>query len=93
MTARNGLEGISVFENNMDSISLLLTDVQMPKMDGLKLATAAQSIKPDLNVIFMSGYAPTPGIEEAVLDRRSHFLPKPFSLDKLEATILKAISK
>src|SRR4051812_42376191 len=87
LTAQDGLEGMAVFENKADAISLLLTDVQMPKLDGLKLAFAVRSIKPDLNVIFMSGYAPTTGITKAVEEWKAQFMPKPFTLDRLNTFV------
>jgi DNA-binding NtrC family response regulator len=87
LTAKDGLEGAALFEEKAASISVLVTDVQMPKLDGLKLAKLAKSLKPDLKIIFISGYAQSPGIENAVLDKHTRFLSKPFSLDKLEAAV------
>ncbi len=87
LTARDGYEGMVAFEHFAADISLLLTDVQMPKVDGLKLASAARTIKPDLNVIFMSGYSPTEGITEAVAKGHSRFLPKPFTLYRLQEEV------
>src|SRR3954467_7020796 len=83
LTAKDGEDGMRVLENRATDISLLLTDVQMPKLDGLGLARAARALKPDLGIVFMSGYSPTNGVSKAVEDWNSQFLPKPFSLEKL----------
>jgi two-component system, cell cycle sensor histidine kinase and response regulator CckA len=91
LTASDGVEGAALFAKEVDSISILVTDVQMPKMDGLKLAVLARSLNPNLSIIFISGYAPTSGIESAVLDKGTWFVQKPFSIDKLEAAVRESL--
>ncbi len=73
-------------------IHLLITDVVMPNMDGPTLVRAVKKEKPEIAVIFMSGYA-----EEAF--RRNdenasdlHFLPKPFGLKQLAAKVKDVLS-
>ncbi|MDB5106178.1 MAG: multi-sensor hybrid histidine kinase [Fibrobacteres bacterium] len=87
LTAEDGLDGMMVFERAQDRISLVLTDIQMPKADGLALATAVKNINPDVKIIFMSGYAATEKVAAAVVNWKSSFLQKPFSLEKLKDSV------
>jgi PAS domain S-box-containing protein len=57
LTAASGREALQRAERQSDPIHLLLTDVVMPEMTGLELARRLRSIRPDLRVLFMSGYA------------------------------------
>jgi two-component system, cell cycle sensor histidine kinase and response regulator CckA len=62
-------------------IDLLITDVVMPGMNGRELADALRAERPDLPVLFMSGYT---DLEQGLLELpRSRFLPKPFSVEQL----------
>ncbi len=74
------------------AIHLLITDVVMPNMDGPTLVRHVKGLKPDMAVIFMSGYA-----EEAFRrnDEKAedlHFLPKPFGLKQLAAKVKEVLS-
>ncbi len=62
-------------------IDLLITDIVMPGMTGRDLAEALRAVRPDLPVVFMSGYT---DLEQGVLQLpRSRFLAKPFSVEQL----------
>jgi signal transduction histidine kinase/CheY-like chemotaxis protein len=87
LDARTPSEACQLFEAHKNDITLLLTDVIMPEMNGPALAQRLVSIRPELRVLFVSGYTDelpvlnTPG-------NRSKFLPKPFS----SATLLAAVA-
>ena len=55
MTARDGVEGLALFTEHRESISLILTDFVMPKMDGLALALEARKINPALKIMLSTG--------------------------------------
>lgn len=55
LEAETGEEALGLITTRRD-IALLLTDVRMPGMDGVELAGRAQALRPDLKVIFVSGY-------------------------------------
>lgn len=76
LTAGDGEEGLDVFRRHQDGIALLLTDVVMPKMDGMKLADAVLKVRPHLPVIFISGNAQN-------ADRGHGCLAKPFTSSQL----------
>jgi PAS domain S-box-containing protein len=79
--ASNAVEALEVLE--AETCNLLLTDVVMPGMSGIELADVACSKRPDLKVLFMSGYADqeTTGDEVDRLD--APFIGKPFRIDEL----------
>ena len=87
LEAAGGEEALEIVQNAKAPIHLLITDVVMPNMDGPTLVRAVKRIRPEIAVIFMSGYA-----EEAFRrnDEKAedlHFLPKPFGLKQLAAKV------
>ena len=59
-------------------IDLMMTDVGLPVMDGRELATLARTLRPDLPILFASGYA-----ESIEVPPGMHLIGKPFSIDQL----------
>jgi two-component system cell cycle sensor histidine kinase/response regulator CckA len=92
LEASGGEEALDVVRRHAGEIHLLITDVVMPNIDGPTLVRAVRRLRPQIAVIFMSGYA-----EEAF--RRNdenaatlHFLPKPFGLRELAAKVKDVLS-
>jgi two-component system cell cycle sensor histidine kinase/response regulator CckA len=81
VTATNGEEGLEILESD-EAIDLVISDVVMPTMDGPAMARAARELKPDLPIIFMSGYAEEQLRKSIDIDRIG-FLPKPFSVQQI----------
>jgi CheY-like chemotaxis protein len=81
--AANGQEALEVSRQYPAAINLLLTDVVIPKMTGRELAERLTSLRPDLKVLYMSGYTNDAMIQHGVLDMRTAFLYKPFTPDDL----------
>jgi len=65
-------------------ISLIITDVGLPGLNGRRLADAARSQRPDMKVLFMTGYADS-ALLENVLPEGFGLIIKPFDLDDLAA--------
>jgi len=86
-TAASPRAAEGVFRWRMDEIALLLTDVVMPGMTGLRLAKRLRARRPDLKVVYMSGYPPHVLEERAALEPDAAFLAKPFSLPDLARTV------
>jgi len=86
LQAGNGLEAIEVLEHHDGNIDLVVSDVVMPEMDGPSLLKELRRRRPELKIIFVSGYA-----EEAFANNKPEgqhaFLAKPFSLKTLIATV------
>ncbi|HEV3042109.1 MAG TPA: response regulator [Candidatus Angelobacter sp.] len=72
-------DAIEKFRKHQGSVDVLLTDVVMPGMNGLKLAETLAAMDPDLKIIIMSGYPGKDGSEETNVP----FLQKPFTSEKL----------
>ena len=89
--ARDGMEAIESFKSLLPDIVLL--DVKMPGLDGLKVLRTFKTLNPTAEVIMISGHS---GIEEAVEASRLgafDFLEKPISRDKLVLTVRNAAEK
>ena len=89
--AKDGIEAIDVFKKFLPDIVLL--DVKMPGLDGLKVLKSFKSVNPVAEVIMISGHS---GIEEAMEAARLgafDFLEKPISRDKLVLTVRNAAEK
>jgi two-component system cell cycle sensor histidine kinase/response regulator CckA len=85
LQAGNGVEAIEVLEKHDGKIDLVVSDVVMPEMDGPTMLKELRRRKPDLKIVFVSGYA-----EEAFANNRPEdykFLAKPFSLKTLVAKV------
>lgn len=64
-------------------IHLLLTDMAMPKMTGRQLAERVAKFRPQVKILYMSGYTDDPVVRQGIRDSSVAFLKKPFSLDGL----------
>ena len=73
-------------------ISLLLTDVVMPEMNGRQLAELALRARPSLRVVFMTGYTRNAIVHNGVLDRDTHLVSKPFTIAQLGAELDAALA-
>jgi len=78
LLAQNGEEAVRVSEQYEGTIQMLITDVVMPRMNGPDLARRILSARPQMKVIFMSGYAEDAIVQHGVLDAGMHFVQKPF---------------
>ncbi len=92
LEASGGEQALAIVKGSAGDIHLLITDVVMPSMDGPTLVRAVKRLRPEIQVIFMSGYA-----EEAFRrnDEKAedlHFLPKPFGLKQLAAKVKDVLS-
>jgi CheY-like chemotaxis protein len=83
LMARNGEEALSAADDHQAPVHLVISDIVMPMMGGLQLFGRLRGWYPGIRFLFISGYADPP-IERPVLDDgRTHFLPKPFALERL----------
>jgi CheY-like chemotaxis protein len=84
--AANSPEAALAMLRQGQEVDLLLTDVIMPNINGLELATCCREARPNLKVLYMSGYSDDI-LEKRVLRDELEFLAKPFKLSVLQAKI------
>jgi len=84
LEAQDGEEGLSVFDANAADIDMLLTDVVLPgKVRGRELAEHIKARRPEVKVLFMSGYTENSIVHHGRLDDGVHLLGKPFKREQL----------
>jgi len=90
LTANNGEEALEIVDRG-DEIALLISDVVMPLMDGPTMVREARKTRPDLPILFMSGYAEEQ-LRKSIDIANVAFLPKPFSVQELAEAVRKALA-
>ncbi len=91
--ARNGVEAVELYEQRQADIQLLLTDLMMPKMDGLACIREIRKIKPDLPVVAMSGVMDGDKVARLKHIGVDKTVAKPYSGERLLAAVREALTK
>jgi len=87
LSAGNGRAALELAGNHPDRIDLLVTDVVMPEMSGPDLADQLARSRPDLAVLYMSGYPDHALLHRGVIEHGTAFLHKPFLPETLSAKV------
>jgi PAS domain S-box-containing protein len=87
LEAGNGEEALAVARGYPGPIDLLISDVIMPQMGGPQVAQQLSAERPQMKVLFVSGYAEKMVLQHGAVDVRDRFLAKPFSLKALARKI------
>jgi signal transduction histidine kinase/ActR/RegA family two-component response regulator len=87
LRASNGNEALMMQEDHEGNIDFLLTDVVMPEMNGVKLAELFESVRPESQVMFMSGYPANNLMARVNLPDNAVIMPKPIDIGTLSGMI------
>ena len=83
LEAADGEEALSVARDYDGPLHVLVTDLVMPRMGGRDLAARLRAVRPEVPVVYVSGYAEEAVQRDGVLDPGARFLPKPFTAEQL----------
>ncbi len=92
LEARHGIEALLTSAKYVGPIHLLLTDVVMPQMSGPEVAEKILTVRPEIKVLYMSGYPDHPVFDQGGVNRQTGFLPKPFSPRVLAQKVREVLS-
>jgi len=93
LDANDGLEALQKFRENADKIDLLITEIMMPcGMTGSELARQIWELRPNLEVVLMSGYSRSLLQGESNHVERLRFIPKPLDLSELLRVVRRSLA-
>jgi signal transduction histidine kinase len=93
LEANSGPEALRAVQEYPGKIHLLLTDVVMPQMSGKSLSNSIGLLRPDIKVLYVSGYTDEAIIQHGVLDRSVAFLQKPFTPEGLTSKVREVLDQ
>ena len=90
-TASNGEEALEILTTR--NIDLLISDIRMPRMNGIELAERARAMNPSIGVVFITGYASLSTAKDAIKQGALDYVMKPFELSEIRQAVHNAIEK
>jgi len=93
LDAPNGIEALQLCRQKKEDIHLLLTDVVMPQMGGKELSEQIRLLRPEIRVLFTSGFTDDAIARQGILDPGITFLQKPFSPVSLSRKVREVLDK
>ena len=89
--AQDGLDGLKTFEENKDEIDLVISDINMPKLDGLSMCEAIKKINSEIPLVITSAHNDTSFLKKAIEIGVNNYAMKPIDLYQLIESIIKAM--
>jgi DNA-binding response OmpR family regulator len=93
LPAPDGEEALRICEQHPERIHLLLTDVVMPGMSGRAVADRLTTLRPQMLVLYMSGYTEDAIVHRGVLNQGVNFIEKPFAPDSLTRRVREMLDR
>jgi PAS domain S-box-containing protein len=93
LEASNGGEALLSCEQHTATIHLLLTDVILPKVSGRQIAERLAALRPEMKVLFMSGYTDEAILQQGVLDADVAYFQKPITPEKLTRAVREVLNR
>ena len=90
LEAADAVGAVPILESGQ-RIDLMISDVGLPGMNGRQLADIGRQMRPDLKVLFITGYAENAGVRAGFLDTGMQMITKPFAFDQLTAKVREMI--
>ena len=91
--AIDGVEALELIQGQTAALEAVVSDIVMPRMNGVQLMQALSVSQPELPVILMSGYATTTALAEMGIATPCSILAKPFTADRLLAEVERCIRR
>jgi len=91
LPASCGEDALSIARRKDVSIDLLLTDIIMPEMSGVELADRLEKERPDMRILFMTGYAEEVVVNEGILGKHRECIGKPFTREQITKRVRKLL--
>jgi two-component system cell cycle sensor histidine kinase/response regulator CckA len=92
LTAGGPLEALRIFDRTGEKINLVVTDIMMPEMSGPEMAKEMRLKRPEVKLLFMSGYSEEKLNPYDFSGEQIRFMPKPFNPSELAAIVQKCLS-
>ena len=87
--ADDGIHGLELAKSIQPDI--ILSDVRMPRLDGIEMATRLKELFPDINIIFMSGYSDKKYLKAAIRLKAISYVEKPIDPEEIREAVLEAL--
>ena len=92
LQASGGEEALAFARRGDAPIDLLLTDIVMPEVSGVELADRMERERPDVRILFMTGYAEEVVVNEGILGKDRECIGKPFTQEQITRRVRKILS-
>jgi PAS domain S-box-containing protein len=87
LSALDAEQAVIIAKKSRKNITLLVTDIMLPNMNGIELSDRLRVDYPELKVLFMSGYAPEEIVKKRTSAKRDGFIQKPFTIEDFTRSI------
>lgn len=87
LATQDGAEALEHLTRGAGTFDLLVSDVEMPQVDGVAVAREALKLKPDIAIVLMSGFSDQLDRAAELKARRLKSIAKPFTLEQIKATV------
>jgi PAS domain S-box-containing protein len=93
LIAENGVNGLSLFQQNYPDVKIIITDMMMPEMDGNEMIERIHAIDPKVPIIATSGFVDNEAVMSFIEKRQLPFLQKPYKLEDLLGKVRELLNK
>jgi PAS domain S-box-containing protein len=93
LVAEHAAQALEILDTHPGDLDLVVTDIVMPGESGLELGRHVSERRPDVPVLYMSGYADTSIVRHGTMPKASHFLQKPFKPGELLRAVRRLLDR